>query len=194
VQRRDAGVPGDARLIFSIDSPPLADLVRDINKFSNNVMARQLFLTLSAEATGQPGETARSVEVIKAWLKHRGIEAPELVLENGAGLSRVERISAATLSQLLRAAYHSPLFAEFESALPIVSIDGTLKRRFRAADMQGRLRMKTGSLEDVSALAGYVRAASGRTFVTVIILNDPKADGGAGEAIQAALVEWVFGQ
>ena len=73
-------------------------------------------------------------------------------------------------------------------------MDGTLRRRFRAPEMEGRLRMKTGSLDDVSALAGYVNAASGKTYVAVIILNHPEASAGAGEAIQAALVNWAFGQ
>ena len=83
---------------------------------------------------------------------------------------------------------------EFAASLPLSATDGTLKRRFRAPEMQGRLRMKTGTLEEVSALAGYVSAASGKTYIAVIILNHPKADEGAGDVVQTALVEWLFGQ
>jgi D-alanyl-D-alanine carboxypeptidase/D-alanyl-D-alanine-endopeptidase (penicillin-binding protein 4) len=94
---------------------------------------------------------------------------------------------------VLLSAWRSQYMPEFAASLPLSATDGTLRKRFRSPEMQGRLRMKTGSLEGVSALAGYVNAASGRTFVTVIILNDPAA-AGAGPAIQTALVEWVFGQ
>ncbi len=95
---------------------------------------------------------------------------------------------------MLLAAWQGQYMPEFAASLPLSATDGTLKRRFRAAGMQGRLRMKTGTLQDVAALAGYVSAASGRTFVTVVILNHPLAGAGAGEAVQSALVEWVFGQ
>jgi D-alanyl-D-alanine carboxypeptidase/D-alanyl-D-alanine-endopeptidase (penicillin-binding protein 4) len=119
---------------------------------------------------------------------------PDLVIENGAGLSRDERITAQGLADVLREAWRSPFMPEFAASLPLSAIDGTLRRRFRSPDMEGRLRMKTGSLQDVSALAGYVNAASGRSYVTVIMLNHPGADSGAGEAVQAALVNWVFGR
>jgi D-alanyl-D-alanine carboxypeptidase/D-alanyl-D-alanine-endopeptidase (penicillin-binding protein 4) len=157
-------------------------------------MARTVFLTLAAEKTGRPATSAGGREAVQAFLASRGISIPELRLENGSGLSRDERISAQGLADVLLDAYKSQYMPEFAASLPLSATDGTLRRRFRSGEMQGRLRMKTGSLEDVSALAGYVNAASGRTFVTVIILNDPKADGGAGQAVQAELVDWVFAQ
>jgi D-alanyl-D-alanine carboxypeptidase/D-alanyl-D-alanine-endopeptidase (penicillin-binding protein 4) len=98
------------------------------------------------------------------------------------------------MAEVLLAAYRSQYMPEFAASLPLSATDGTLKRRFKAPEMQGRLRMKTGTLEEVSALAGFVNAASGRTFVTVVILNHATAAQGPGEAIQAALVQWVFGQ
>ena len=115
------------------------------------------------------------------------------MIENGSGLSRTERISAQGLADVLLDAWKSPYAPEFQASLPLSAVDGTLRRRFRSPDMEGRLRMKTGSLQDVSALAGYVNAASGKTYVAVIILNHPNAELGAGEAVQAALVNWVFG-
>jgi D-alanyl-D-alanine carboxypeptidase/D-alanyl-D-alanine-endopeptidase (penicillin-binding protein 4) len=189
---RDAGVPSDARLIFSIDSPPLADVVRDINKFSNNVMARQLFLTLSAEATGQPGETARSVEVIKAWLKHKGIEAPELVLENGAGLSRVERISANTLAALLQVMSGSALMPELISSLPLVAVDGTMKKRMNGNGVAGQAHIKGGTLNEVRAIAGDVVDRNGKRWLVVFMVNHPNAP--AAQTVQDILLQWIYAQ
>src|SRR5207344_1914583 len=114
------------------ESEPLAALVRDMNKFSNNVMARHLFLALSAERQGQ-GRAGDSAEIVRAWLRERGIVSPELVVENGSGLSRNERVSAATLAALLRSAWKSPVMPELVASLPIISVDGTLRRRGSAA-------------------------------------------------------------
>ncbi len=170
----------------------LSEVIRLVNKFSSNVMARHLLLTLAVEKAGRPGTTAAGGRVIGEFFAGRGVDVPGLVLENGSGLSRVERISAEGLANVLLDAWRSPYAAEIQASLPLSAVDGTLRRRFRSPDMEGRLRMKTGSLQDVSALAGYVNAASGRSYVTVIMLNHPGADSGAGESVQAALVNWVF--
>jgi D-alanyl-D-alanine carboxypeptidase/D-alanyl-D-alanine-endopeptidase (penicillin-binding protein 4) len=180
--------------LYTHDSLSLAEVIRLVNKYSSNVMARHLLLTLAVEKAGRPGTTAAGRQVIVDFLASRGIAIPDLVLENGSGLSREERITAAGLGDVLLAAWRSQYMPEFAASLPLSATDGTLRRRFRAPEMQGRLRMKTGSLDDVSALAGYVNAASGRTYVTVVILNHPLAGAGVGEAVQAALVQWVFGQ
>jgi D-alanyl-D-alanine carboxypeptidase/D-alanyl-D-alanine-endopeptidase (penicillin-binding protein 4) len=186
-------LPPGATEVFSYDSLSLAEVIRLINKFSSNSMARQLLLTVAAEKAGPPGTTDGGRRAIVDFLASRGISLPELVLENGSGLSRDERISAQGLADVLLSAWRSQYMPEFAASLPLSATDGTLRKRFRAPQMQGRLRMKTGTLEGVSALAGYVNAASGRTFVTVVILNHPAA-AGAGPAVQTALVEWVFGQ
>jgi D-alanyl-D-alanine carboxypeptidase/D-alanyl-D-alanine-endopeptidase (penicillin-binding protein 4) len=185
-------VPKDARLLYTHDSLTLAEVIRLVNKFSSNVMARHLLLTLAAEKAGRPATAAAGRRVIEEFLDSRGIRIPQLVIENGSGLSRDERITAEGLADVLEAAWRSPYEAEFAASLPLSAVDGTLRRRFGGPEMEGRLRMKTGSLQDVSALAGYVSAASGRTYVAVIILNHPGAERGAGEAVQAALVDWVF--
>jgi D-alanyl-D-alanine carboxypeptidase/D-alanyl-D-alanine-endopeptidase (penicillin-binding protein 4) len=188
-------LPADARLLYTHESLTLAEVIRLVNKYSSNSMARALMLTMGAERyPGRPATTTAGREAIQAFLARLGIPAPELILENGSGLSRNERISAATLAELLLAAHRSQYMPEFAASLPLSATDGTLKRRFRSPEMQGRLRMKTGTLEDVTALAGYVNAASGRTFVTVVMLNHPTASQGSGEAIQSALVQWVFSQ
>jgi serine-type D-Ala-D-Ala carboxypeptidase/endopeptidase (penicillin-binding protein 4) len=188
-------LPAGAKLLYTQESLTLAEVIRLVNKYSSNAMARTLYLTLGAERyPGRPATAAAGREAIQDFLSRQGIAIPELVLENGSGLSRNERITVAGLADILLAAYRSQYMPEFAASLPLSATDGTLKRHFRSREMQGRLRMKTGSLEDVKALAGYVNAASGRTFVTVVILNHPTAEQGSGEAIQNALVQWVFGQ
>lgn len=187
-------VPADARLLYTHDSLTLAEVIRLVNKFSSNVMARTVLLTLAAEKVGRPATAAGGRQALLDFLAARGISIPDLVVDNGSGLSRDERITAQGLADVLLDAWQSQYMPEFAASLPLSATDGTLRRRFRSGEMQGRLRMKTGTLEDVSALAGYVNAASGRTYVAVVILNDPRAENGSGEAVQAELVDWVFAQ
>lgn len=184
---REAPVPAEGRRIALHESEALAEVIRDINKFSNNVMTRQLFLTLGAEATRQPASTERAAATIRSWLANRGMDMPELVLENGAGLSRIERIAPANLARLLVHAWHSPLMPELVSSLPLVGVDGTMRNRTGAA---GNAHVKSGLLNDVRAIAGYVHAQSGRRYVVVAIINHPNA--GAAQAAHDALLEWVY--
>ncbi len=176
--------------LISFPSIPLAEALRNLNKYSNNLMARNLFLTLGATLSGAPGTLEKSRHAIETWLAGKQIAAPELVLENGAGLSRIERISATTLSRVLLTGYHSPYFAEFESALPIVGVDGTLRRRFTDSVFAGRAHLKTGTLKDARALAGYVLTRAGKRVVFVMLVNHTNADR-AGLA-QRALLEWTY--
>jgi len=186
-------VPGIAPTtppLLRVESPPLTDALTSLNKYSNNLMTRNLFLTLGAESFGAPATLDKGARAVRAALIRQGVTVDRLVLENGAGLSRIERVSATLLSELLRAAYASPLFAEFESALPIVAIDGTLKRRFNGSSLVGNAHLKTGTLRDASALAGYVYTASGRRVAFVMLVNHDHASR-ANEA-QRALLEWVW--
>ena len=184
---REGTVPADARRIAVHESAPLAEIVRDINKFSNNVMARQLFLTIGAEASRQPGSTERAARAVQDWLSSHELSMPELVLENGSGLSRTERISAGSLARLLSHAFSSPLMPEFMSSLPLVGVDGTMKKRNGAA---GSAHIKTGLLADARAIAGYVLAASGRRYVAVAIINHANARD-AQPALDA-LLQWIY--
>ena len=183
---------------FELNSAPLAEIIRDINKYSNNVMAQQLFLTLSLAAPGSSVSATSATPVSRAsadasravlrrwWLER--FEAKDFPLvDNGSGLSRRSRITAQALARLLQAAYSSPLMPDFVASLPLSGVDGTLKNR-RA--MVGSAHLKTGSLRDVSALAGYVHAASGRRYVMVAIANHPAAEA-ARPAFQA-LQQWTL--
>ncbi|MEO6145885.1 MAG: D-alanyl-D-alanine carboxypeptidase/D-alanyl-D-alanine-endopeptidase [Sulfuriferula sp.] len=184
-------VPANARQLMVFDSTPLAEVVRSLNKFSNNVMARSLFLSLGAVTSGAPGNTQKSADAVRSWLSGKGLDFPELVLENGSGLSRIERISPHSMARLLLAAYDSPVFAELESALPIAAVDGTMKSRGKNTALAGHAHIKTGTLEGVKTIAGYVFDKSGKRFVVVFDINDPNA--AAGGAAQDALLEWVYG-
>ena len=187
---REGTVPPGARLLATQESPALTEVVRDINKFSNNVMARQLYLTLGAERLKQPGRADRSGEVVKSWLNDRGLAIPELVIENGSGLSRIERISAGNLTRLLLAAWASPVMPELVSSLPVVALDGTMRRRMRFDPVAGQAHIKTGSLEGVCAIAGYTLSASGKRYALSFLVNHPNA--AAAQAAQDALLRWVW--
>jgi len=184
---RDGNVPAELKPAFEFASPPLAEVVRDINKYSNNVMAQQLFLTLGLQLRGS-GTLEAAREVLRTWWRDRfGGEPP--LLDNGSGLSRSERITGAQLGQLLQAAWASPLMPDFVASLPALGIDGTTRR---IRQNVGLAHLKTGSLNDVTAVAGYVHGAQGRRYVLVVIANHPRASA-VRPAIQA-LVEWTARQ
>jgi D-alanyl-D-alanine carboxypeptidase/D-alanyl-D-alanine-endopeptidase (penicillin-binding protein 4) len=187
---RDGAVPPGARPFAVYESPSAAEIVRDMNKFSNNVMARQIFLTLSAETMKLAGRYDRSSRAVQSWLQGRGLEFPELVIENGSGLSRNERISAANLGRLLIAAYRSSVMPEFIASMPLVAYDGTLRRRLKFESVAGQAHIKTGSLNDVRSIAGYVLDRSGRRVAVVFIVNH--ANAGAGQSAQDAVLKWVY--
>lgn len=252
---RVGAVPVDQVPFAKYISPPLSEVIRDINKFSNNIMARQLFLALGARDTAQadvaqasqgaagllpaegidsrddfsraqalsetpqlaeqeggdtaavefsvpstlavptpvnvqpPANIARSTEAIRQWLKTQQLQFPELVLENGAGLSRKERISAQHLADLLQHATRSPFAAELEASLPILGMDGSVKKRLKDSEAAGYAHLKTGTLEGVKSLAGYVKAHSGKQWIVVFIVNHANAK--LAQPAQDALVEWL---
>jgi serine-type D-Ala-D-Ala carboxypeptidase/endopeptidase (penicillin-binding protein 4) len=187
---REGTASPEARLVYTHESEPLADAVRDMNKFSNNVMARQLFLTLGAELEGPPAEPEKSVHAIRQWLEDKKLRMPELVLENGSGLSRLERISPAHLNALLQAAWRSPVMPEFVASLPLVASDGTMKKRLNDEPVAGYAHIKTGTLADARAMAGYVFDRGGRRHSVVMIVNHPRA--GEADPAMDALLEWVY--
>ncbi|HEX6998111.1 MAG TPA: D-alanyl-D-alanine carboxypeptidase/D-alanyl-D-alanine-endopeptidase [Gammaproteobacteria bacterium] len=188
---RKAKLPDDARPVLTWRSPALADVIRRINKNSNNVMTRQLLYTLGAVQHGAPGTREKGVAAVRELLASRGLDTSSLVMDNGAGLSRTERVSARLLADLLLAAYASPYAAEFVSSLSLGGLDGTTRARFDGHPEEGLMHVKTGRLDHVSAVAGYVRAASGTTYVTVVLLNAPDAHRGPGEELQHAVLHWV---
>ncbi len=185
---RDGTVPAGQKPVFEMSSAPLAEIIRDINKYSNNVMAQQLFLTLSQQRPGGASNEG-SREVVRNWWQTRFGEQDMPVLENGSGLSRQERISPQALARLLQTAYVSGSMPEMLASLPISGVDGTLKRSTSRIS-QGWAHLKTGTLRDSTALAGYLDAANGRRLVIVAIINHPNAP--AARPALDALVDWAI--
>lgn len=182
-QVRDGVVPANLQSVFSVESPALSEVVRDINKFSNNVMAQQLFLTLGQHGRS-PATWDTSREAMQAWWKDRiGGEIP--VFDNGSGLSREERISALGLARVLQFVWGSPTMSELMSSLPVSGLDGTLKR----SKSQSIAHLKTGSLRDVAGIAGYVDAANGKRLILVAVLNHANAQAARGAL--DLLVDWT---
>ena len=174
-----------------MESAPLYDIVRDVNKLSNNVMARQIFLTLATTRHPPPATPALAADVVQRWLKDKKVSMPGLVLENGSGLSRNERATANGLARLLASADASPVREEFASSLAVAAIDGTVQRRFQDGTVAGQALLKTGSLEGVRALAGYVdrRGRAGASSSSAIVNHPNAARGGAALDY---LVQWVY--
>ncbi len=182
--------PESERPLLSWESQPLAEAVRDTNKWSNNLMARTILLTLGAERFGAPGTTAKGERAIKAWLTQKSLDFPELVIENGAGLSRQERISAKNLGDLLVDAGASPVMPELTSSLPIAGTDGTMKKRLKNNEITGRAHIKTGTLDGVKTIAGYVLSKSGKRLAVVFLVNH--ANAGEADVAQDALLQWAY--
>jgi serine-type D-Ala-D-Ala carboxypeptidase/endopeptidase (penicillin-binding protein 4) len=181
---REAGTPETAIPLALTESPPLGEIVRDINKFSNNVMAWQLFLKVGA------GGTADAEQTIRNWLGSKGLDFPELVIDNGAGLSRTARISAASLTRLLATGWASPAMPEFIASLPIAAIDGTARKKFNGNGFAGQAHLKTGSLEGVRGIAGYLLDRRGQRHIVVFMVNHPHA--AHAQPAFDALLEWLW--
>ncbi|QKE63016.1 D-alanyl-D-alanine carboxypeptidase/D-alanyl-D-alanine-endopeptidase [Aquipseudomonas campi] len=184
-----ANVPKSARLLARAYSPDLVEIIRDINKYSNNTMAQQLFLSLGAKFRDRvdTDDAKAAQRVIRNWLARKGITAPHLVIENGSGLSRAERVSAREMAAMLQAAWQSPYAAEFIASMPLVGMDGTMRKRLKRTGMEGLAHIKTGTLNNVRAIAGYTRDAKGTTWAVVAILNDPRPWGASAVLDQALL-------
>lgn len=191
---RNALAPADKEAIVSFSSLPLSEVIARVNKYSNNVMARQLLYTLSAEVRGAPGTEQGGRDVIADWLADRIPEVESLRLDNGAGLSRDARISAKDFATILNYAWRQPYMPEFSSSMALSGHDGTLSRRFDDPELTGQAHLKTGSLDHVSAIAGYMQSRSGRRFAVVALQNHKDIHRGPGEEVQTALLRWLYEQ
>ncbi len=187
-------IGADDKPIVSFDSLPLIDMIARVNKHSNNVMARQLVYTLSAELRGPPGTEEGGRQVIANWLAENGLESCECAIENGAGLSRNSRISALAMGELLRFAWRQPYMPEYLASMSIAGLDGTLSRRFKGTQLIGKAHLKTGSMDDVSAVAGFLQSRSGRRLAVVALQNHKEVHRGPGREVQQALLRWLYDQ
>ena len=189
---RDGLTPTDAQLLVEQSSDTLADIVKQVNKRSDNAMARTLFLTLGAEYARKnlyPNHQEAAQARIRDWLARQGIDHTGLVLDNGSGLSRSERITPQQLALVLQTSAANLWSAELVTSLPIAALDGSMRRRLEDTPAALRSRIKTGSLRDVAAIAGYVRDVNGKDWIIVAIINAPDAK--RGRAALDALIVWA---
>jgi serine-type D-Ala-D-Ala carboxypeptidase/endopeptidase (penicillin-binding protein 4) len=170
---RRGAVPADSRLLLVVQSEELGDIVRKLLKTSNNFVAEQILKTLGAEAGGVPGTWPKGVEAVEAFLAELGLARGTYLMKNGSGLNDANRFSARQTVALLREMWRRfPVMAEFVSALPVAGRDGTIRWRMEGTEAAGRLRAKTGSLESVASLSGYVETRGNERLAFAILVND----------------------
>jgi D-alanyl-D-alanine carboxypeptidase/D-alanyl-D-alanine-endopeptidase (penicillin-binding protein 4) len=157
-------------------------------------MARQLLYTLGAETNGAPGTEDGGRAAISSWLEKNGLASTEISLANGAGLSRETRTTAADMARMLRFAWRQPYMPEYLSSMSLSGLDGTLRHRFTKGELVGKAHMKTGSMDHVAAIAGYLQARSGRRYAVVALQNFENIHRGPGEEVQEALLRWLYEQ
>ena len=187
-------VPETLNPLLVTTSRPLVDIIRPLNKWSNNVMARLLVYALASEKYSPPLSREQGVEVMLEYLQTQQIDTQGIVIDNGSGLSRTSRLSANFMTALLHHAHKHPLMPEYISSLSLNGVDGTTRRRFRGGQEMARMHLKTGRLDGVAAIAGYVLAESGKTYSVTMLGNYSNIHHGAGIAIQNALLAWVYRQ
>jgi D-alanyl-D-alanine carboxypeptidase/D-alanyl-D-alanine-endopeptidase (penicillin-binding protein 4) len=196
---REGKVPAGAVKLAERQFETLGETVRTINKASHAVKARLLYLMLGATSTG-PAQDAtkespglptleRARRRVLDWVAAQGVDPAGIVIENGAGLSRHERLSAAQLLALLQRAASNRWYPEFAASLPIAALDGTMRRRLKDSPAAGSARLKTGTLRDVAALAGYLRDVRGQDWAVAAFVNDPQGD--KGRAVLDGLMDWI---
>jgi len=185
-------VPDGRTPWLEFSSPPLADVLRDMNKFSNNVIAHQVFLTLGLMQGGpEAGTWEAARQVVTDVMRQRpGCGDGQLVLRGGSGLSREERVTARCLGQILQGGWVSPWMPELVSSLPLSGIEATA-RRTGGGPLSGRAHLKTGSLNEVSAIAGYLHGSRGQRWVIVAILNGAQVHGDDARSVLEAVLRWT---
>lgn len=201
---RTGKVPDKAERLLVHTSPDAGDVVKLVNKWSNNTMARHVFLTLGvanlekeAEEAGveiEEGKLHRGIRledaraVIAAWQQKQGIETKDFFFENGSGLSRTTVVTARAMAQTLAVGAQGPYAPEFMASLPITGEDGTMARR-KVAVSWGRI--KTGFLRDVRSIAGYVHAQDGRRYAVYAAVHGERSMPGA-QAFLDSVIRWVY--
>jgi len=165
--------PTAAKLLLKSESDPLVEILAQMNKMSNNFMAEQILRSVGAEKYGLPGTTAKGVQAVGEYLTSLGVAPDAFHVVNGSGLSRLTTIRPGVLTSVLVDMYRNPAYAtEFLTTLSVGGRDGTLKYRFREDGMEGRVRGKSGTLDGVRCLAGYVEATDGKTYAFSFLVNN----------------------
>jgi len=188
---RLGATPATASRFYVQASAPVAEIIRDVNRWSSNPMARSLLLTIGARSEGAPGTEAKGALAVSAWLRRQGVNSDAFQIDNGSGLSRDCRVTAHGLAEVLRIGWQSPWQPEFLASLPVAGLSGTARKRQKDAP-EGSIRIKTGTLNNVRAMAGYVRSEQGHVWRVVTLHNAPGVQFGTGTAVQDALLDWLL--
>ncbi len=167
--------PSNAKLVIEFESLPLWQIIWGLNKFSNNFVGDQILKKLGAETWGVPGTIEKGLTAVRDILEDSGLTKDSYKMTDGSGLNRQTFVTARQVTKVLNLAYHDfSIFPEYIASFGISGVDGTLRRRFSSSKMKGRIRAKTGSLDGVASLAGYLETDSGEKLAFTIIINDPK--------------------
>lgn len=189
-QVRHGDTPMNARRLLTETSPSLTEILREMNKWSSNLIARQLFALVGQQANPESTDAVASArDAMRAILARHGVDTRGFVIDNGAGLSRRARASARTIGETLFAAWRSPWMPEFTASLPIAGEDGTARRLTKNSSAQGHAHLKTGTIDHVRAMAGFVLDRHGQRHILVFLANAPNAH--AALPVQNALIEWL---
>jgi serine-type D-Ala-D-Ala carboxypeptidase/endopeptidase (penicillin-binding protein 4) len=189
---REAVLPAGAERIAQHESRPWGEVLRSMNKTSDNAQTRLLFLQLGAAAMkADPNSTtlAAAQRDVQRWFDEQHIARDGLVMDNGSGLSRSERIAPRTMARAIEVALNGKHAPELLMSLPVAGVDGTMRNRLKGTRAEGWARLKTGTLKNVTALAGTVRDTRGDTWVVVAFINHD--DAAKGRPALDALIEWV---
>jgi serine-type D-Ala-D-Ala carboxypeptidase/endopeptidase (penicillin-binding protein 4) len=171
---REGAVPAKARQILNFESLPLWQVVWGMNKFSNNFVADQILKKVGAEVWGAPGTMDKGVKALQDALEDIGISPKSYTIIDGSGLTRKTRVTARQIVKVLStAASDISIAPEFIASLGVGGEDGTLRNRFPSEITHSTIRGKTGSLDGVNALAGYMTSKDKENIAFAIILNDP---------------------
>lgn len=175
---RVASTPEGAQIVQTFTGPPLSEVIRYLNKHSNNFVAEMLLKTLGAQQKGEPGTTAKGLEVIKEFSADIGLDLNQLEIHDGSGLARKNQMTARQLGKVLDWVFHNAeIFPEYAASLPVAQTDGTIRRRLRNPKVAQRIRGKTGLLDGVTTLAGYMFPLGAKPIGYVFFVNGPGALG-----------------
>ncbi len=188
----EAAAPAETRLLAQRLSRPWGEVLRPLNKTSDNTLTRMLFLNLGVAGMAEHPQASTADlagrEVLR-WLAEHRIDNTGVVLDNGSGLSRSERISPWQLAQMLKVAHSARYASDLMMSLPVAGVDGTMRNRLKDSPAAGWARLKTGTLRNVVALAGYVSDAQGHVWAVAMMINHEQA--ARGRPVLDALVDHI---
>jgi len=186
-------VPEEAKVICIHRSKPLSEIVASLNKFSNNFIAQQLLKALGAKSKGAPGTTEKGLAAIRDFLEESGLGAEDFLPADGCGLSRNNLTTPKKIVDLLTFMQQKFEYQpEYFSSLAIAGVDGTMRKRLRSPKVQDRVRVKTGLIDGVSCLSGYIYSYHDELIAFSIMMNKNRNQHHICKSIQDKIVEFLL--